>query len=238
MRQTPTVELWPIAVIGVALILAFGLAGNISGTRSIDPIIQGSVCMATTESFISINGGPAASVQFDVDIELDPFYEVNQDMWLAAVALEIQKSAFFNMNMTTEGAPAPSDFTLTSISPNGEFFPANAFGQAWFLLTHDAAADTLHQDPTTPFEIMNTKPLDTFPQDSASYYLVSPVVFGNQFGDTVVIESGTVTVTGHYFPGEPIPTLTEWSMIIFSVLLLAFMAWMLIHGRKRTTLRI
>ena len=39
-------------------------------------------------------------------------------------------------------------------------------------------------------------------------------------------------------PGEPIPTLTEWGMIIFCVLLFGWMAWVIVRRRRRATIRV
>lgn len=234
MRTIGRATLWLIAIIGMAIILATGPVGNISGARSVDPMIEAYMCPAVTQSNVNIGGVPYDSVEFDVTATLDPFYAVNPDLWQAVVVLEIQQAALFNTRLTTEGVPQPSTFTLSSLSPGGDFYPANAFGEAYFVLTYDGATDTLHQDPGTPFEIMSVAPLDTFPQDFATYSLMAPVVFGNEWGDTVVIDSGsTVTVTGHHLIGEPIPTLTEWGIIVFCVLLVGWMAWTFVRLRRR-----
>lgn len=58
---------------------------------------------------------------------------------------------------------------------------------------------------------------------------------------TIVLTSdSTVTVTGEVTVTlvSVIPTLTEWGMIIFIVLLLGFMAWTMLRKRRAATLRI
>jgi len=56
----------------------------------------------------------------------------------------------------------------------------------------------------------------------------------NNFVEAFEVETGTCECAG----GGPIPTLTEWGMIIFCALLFGWMAWVIVRRRKRVTVGI
>lgn len=108
-------------------------------------------------------------------------------------------------------------------------FPGPTSGSITYSSYYDGTLDTLYigyDDRGPEYPIFCASPLDINPVTGECVCLDST--------PTQPIEGALITIL---VEGEtiPIPTLTEWGMIIFSVLLFGWMAWVIVRRRKRIT---
>jgi hypothetical protein len=72
--------------------------------------------------------------------------------------------------------------------------------------------------------------LGTIPDASPGDYLITQV--GVNFISDPPSHKGHIVVQSQWLATSPIPTLTEWGMIIFGVVLLGFISWVFLRRRK------
>lgn len=108
-------------------------------------------------------------------------------------------------------------------------FPCPTSGSITYSSYYDGTLDTLYigyDDRGPEYPIFCASPLEFNPA-TGEYACLDAT-------PTQPIEGALITIL---VEGEtiPIPTLTEWGMIIFSVLLFGWMAWVIVRRRKRIT---
>ena len=142
--------------------------------------------------------------------------------------------------MYDDANPAPS-CTLLSLNPVGQMgslYPAiHTVHLNWVMTLGSLRGLTLRSASTVT---MVSEVLDQWPADNMTYTAVTDVYFVNVDDptDTVLMfpMAGTVGTISH--TQTTIPTLNEWGMIIFCVLLFGWMAWMVVRRKRSVTVGI
>ena len=150
-------------------------------------------------------------------------------LWTAAATLNFtvpyEGGDFHFFVNGLDGQIAGDDFFIDGINRSGTISGTVAVGDAWQGLLGPSASGVANM-----YDHAN---------DDISAFVTAPAV-KLDLNTIGIVELDCI---GHSFaavsfPAERrIPTLTEWGMIIFCVLLFGWMAWVIVRRRKRVTIR-
>ena len=172
---------------------------------------------------------PATEVTFDVDLQIGEFETISATIRRAPVRFNKLTSDDFGGIRLQTGSSPPSFFYLESQSPTGEpFFPADSHADYFFVMDVEEVSLLLRNESAM---VVEAQGLEQFPPPAPfSYTLQAPTDFTDDMGNTVTIQSGTVTIIKDVSVA-PIPTVSEWTVIGMTLLLLT--AGTIVFFRRR-----
>jgi len=125
----------------------------------------------------------------------------------------------------------PSPYSILQELSPGTYFPAKQEMYVNILITIDSLPDMTLRNISTA--TLQNPYQNSFPPSGVVYTLQEPMALED------VTDPGTTVAIVHSYrariESSYIPTLTEWGMIIFCVLLFGWMAWVIVRRRRRVT---
>lgn len=149
-------------------------------------------CPGGCVSTIEFLGSPPMEASFNVDLQIGDFETLSPTVRRAPVRFNNITNDSLGVTLKIADSP-PSYFYLESESPTGSpFFPADAHGDYYFVMQVSSPSLTLrNQNAMT----VAASGLPQFPPPAPfSYTLKLPTEFTDGAGNTVIIQSGVVTI--------------------------------------------
>ena len=127
--------------------------------------------------------------------------------------------------------PEPGD------GPGAPLGPIEVTELNWAVIDRELPPEMLNDSLWGPFSRIIWHPLGDLVlcYGDSTVFDLGPQTPGKTILVRVNLENGGYEVVQYRMRGGDIPTLTEWGLIIFAVLLSAWMAWMFLRRRRRVT---